>query len=149
MIAETTRREALRAGAAAAVAGIGFSRLAAAQGADTAKVITQTAAFRIDGAREAEAIAALTELANAVEANEPGVLAYIPHKVAADPTLVVFFEVYADEAAIASHGQQPHLAKLREHFGAGLFKPFAEGKFVEIVKLDRIAGFSRGSVLSP
>jgi quinol monooxygenase YgiN len=140
---ESTRRDALRAGAAAAIAAIGFSRLATAQGADASKMITQTAAFRIDPAREADAIAALTELAKAVEEKEPGVLAYIPHRVASDPTQVVFFEVYADEAAMQAHGQQPHLAKLREHFGAGLFKPYAEGKFVEIVKLDRIAGFSR------
>jgi quinol monooxygenase YgiN len=140
---ETTRRDALRGAAAAAIAGIGFSRLAFAQGADASTMITQTAAFRIDPAREAEAIAALTELAKAVEANEPGVLAYIPHRVAADPSQVVFFEVYADEAAMTNHGQQPHLAKLRDHFMAGLFKPYAEGKPVEIVKLDRIAGFSR------
>ncbi len=107
-------------------------------------MITQTAAFRIDPAREAEAIAALTELAKAVEEKEPGVLAYIPHKVAGDPTQIVFFEVYADEAAMKNHGQQPHLAKLRRAVRApALFKPFAEGKPVEIVKLDRIAGFSR------
>jgi quinol monooxygenase YgiN len=144
MNGDPTRRDALRGAAVAAIAGIGFSRLAAAaEGADTAKMITQTAAFRMDPAREAEALAALAELAAAVEANEPGLLAYIPHRVAADPTQVVFFEVYADEAALQSHGQQPHVAKLREHFGAGLFKPYAEGKFVEIVKLERIAGFCR------
>jgi quinol monooxygenase YgiN len=140
---DTTRRDVLRGATVAAVAGIGFSRLALAQGADPTKLITQTAAFRYDPARETEAVAALTELAKAVEENEPGVLAYIPHKVAADPTQIVFFEVYADDAAMQSHGQQPHLAKLREHFGSGLFKPYAEGKFVEVVKLDRIAGFSR------
>src|SRR5688572_26017986 len=142
---DTTRRDALRGAAAAAIAGIGFSRLASAQqaGADPAKMVTQTAAFRIDPAREAEAVAALTELAKAVEEKEPGVLAYIPHKVASDPTQIVFFEVYADEAAMQSHGQQPHLAKLREHFGGGLFKAFAEGKPVEIVKLERVAGFCR------
>ncbi|HVR28747.1 MAG TPA: antibiotic biosynthesis monooxygenase family protein [Thermoanaerobaculia bacterium] len=143
MSGETTRRDALRAGAAVAIAGVGFSRLAAAEPVDLSKAITQTAAFRIDGEREAEAVAALTELARAVEEKEPGVLAYIPHRVASDPTQVVFFEVYADEEAMRAHGQQPHLAKLREHFGAGLFKPFAEGKVVEIVRLDRIAGFSR------
>jgi quinol monooxygenase YgiN len=139
---ETTRRDALRGAAAVAAAGIGFSRMAAAAG-DMSKVITQTAAFRYDAAREADAIAALTELAAAVEANEPGVLAYIPHQVASDPTLIVFFEVYADQAAMANHGQQPHLKKLGELFAAGLFKPFADGKPVDIVKLDRIAGFSR------
>jgi quinol monooxygenase YgiN len=138
---ETTRRDALRTAAAVTVAGIGFSRVAHA--ADPAKVITQTAAFRYDEAREADAIAALTELAKAVEANEPGVLAYIPHKVAGDPNLVVFFEVYADEAAMKNHGAQPHLKKLGELFATGLFKPFAEGKMADIVKLDRIAGFSR------
>jgi quinol monooxygenase YgiN len=132
----------LRTAAAVTVAGIGFSRLAFAAG-DMSKVITQTAAFRYDAAREADAIAALTELATAVEANEPGVLAYIPHKVATDPTLIVFFEVYADDAAVKNHGAQPHLKKLGELFASGLFKPFAEGKPVEIVKLDRIAGFSR------
>jgi quinol monooxygenase YgiN len=140
---DTTRRDVLRGAAAAAIASIGFSRMASAQGEAASKVITQTAAFRFDPAREAEAVAALTELAKAVEANEPGVLAYIPHRVAADPSQVVFFEVYADEAAMQSHGQQPHLAKLREHFQGGLFKPYAEGKFVEVVKLDRIAGFCR------
>jgi quinol monooxygenase YgiN len=126
----------------AAVAGIGFSRLAAAEG-DASKVLTQTATFRIDPAKETEAIAALTELAKAVEEKEPGVLAYIPHRVAGDPTQIVFFEVYADEAAMKNHGAQPHLAKLGELFRAGVFKPFAEGKPVDIVKLDRIAGFSR------
>ena len=141
-MSETTRRDALRGAAVAAVTGIGFTRLAFAAG-DASKMITQTAAFRIDAAREAEAIAALTELAKAVETNEPGVLAYIPHKVASDPTQIVFFEVYADEAAMKNHGQQPHLKKLGELFATGLFKPFAEGKPVDIVKLDRIAGFSR------
>jgi quinol monooxygenase YgiN len=142
-MSNVTRRAALGGGAALAVGALGFTRLAAAEGTDLSKAITQTAAFRIDAAREAEALAALAELAKAVEEKEPGVLAYVPHRVASDPTQVVFFEVYADEAAMQAHGQQPHLAKLREHFGAGLFKPYAEGKFVEIVKLDRIAGFWR------
>jgi len=140
---DSSRRDVLVGAAGiATLAGIGFNRMASAQAA--AKPITQTASFRIDAAREADAIAALTELAKAVEEKEPGVLAYIPHKVASDPTLITFFEVYADEAAVQGHGQQPHLAKLRDHFGTGLFKPYAEGKFVEIVKLDRIAGFARG-----
>jgi quinol monooxygenase YgiN len=139
---ESTRRDALRGAAVAAVAGIGFTRIAGAE-VDTSKMITQTAAFRIDPAREADAIAALTELAKAVEANEPGVLAYIPHRVASDPTQIVFFEVYADEAAMKNHGTQPHLAKLRELFGTGVFKPFAEAKPVDVVRLNRIAGFSR------
>ena len=64
-------------------------------------------------------------------------------RVASDPTQIVFFEVYADEAAMKNHGQQPHLKKLGELFATGLFKPFAEGKPVDVVKLDRIAGFSR------
>jgi quinol monooxygenase YgiN len=139
---ESTRRDALRGAAVAAVAGIGFTRTAGAE-VDASKIITQTAAFRIDPAREADAIAALTELAKAVEANEPGVLAYIPHRVASDPTQIVFFEVYADEAAMKNHGQQPHLGKLRELFGTGVFKPFAEAKPVDVVRLNRNAGFRR------
>lgn len=133
----------LRAAALGTIAlgGIGFDRTAEAQ--DLSGAITQLAKFRIDPERREEAVAALAELASAVEEKEPGVLAYIPHLVAGDDTQVVFFEVYEDQAALDDHGQQPHLQKLRESFGAGLFRPLSEETPVEIVRLDRIAGFWR------
>lgn len=124
-----------------ALGGIGFERLAHAE--DLSQAITQLAKFRIHPERREEAVAALAELAAAVEEKEPGVLAYVPHLVAQDDTQVVFFEVYLNQAALADHGQQPHLQKLRESFGAGLFQPLSAETPVEIVRLDRIAGFWR------
>ena len=125
---------ALGASASLAGGGLGFFR---AEAEVTDAAITQTATFGADTERTEEVAAALTELVDAVEANEPGVLAYICH-FTEDKSKVVFFEIYADQEALTVHGQQPHLAKMREHFGAGLLKPP-----VEIVKLDRIRGFQR------
>jgi len=135
-------RRALMSGVAATAAGVaagvlGFSRPAAAQ-LDPSKAVTQTASFKINAERETEALALLATLTKAVEENEPGVLAYVAHRSQADPSLLVFFEVYADGEALRAHGQAPHLAPLRQAFASGIF----QGP-LEIVKLDRIAGFWR------
>jgi quinol monooxygenase YgiN len=138
---ENTRRQLLKGGAAAAAVAtggtLGFSRLASAQ-FDPATAVTQTAAFAIDPEREEEALELLRTLTAAVEANEPGVLAYIAHRSQQEPNRIVFFEVYADAEAVAAHGQAPHLAPLRQAFGAGVFK----GP-LELTKLDRLSGFWR------
>ncbi len=132
-----SRRVALRiagigtAGLGAAT--LGFVRPAAARaGADA---ITQTASFALDPERQDEALAALEALAGAVEEHEPGVLTYAIYRVAEEPSKLFFFEVYENAAALEAHGQQPHLAKLREAFQTGLFRPP-----VEIVRLDHLAG---------
>ena len=140
--ASATTRRAFVNGTAAATVGavggtLGFSRLAAAQ-FDPAKALTQTAAFKINPEKETEALALLATLAKAVEDNEPGVLAYIAHRSQSDPTQLLFFEVYADEEALRAHGQAPHMAPIRQAFGAGVF----QGP-LEIVKLDRVGGFWR------
>lgn len=138
---ETSRR-ALMGSAVAATAGmaagtLGFSRPALAQ-VDPSKAVTQTASFKMSPEKETEALALLATLTKAVEENEPGVLAYIAHRSQSDSTQIVFFEVYADAEALQSHGQAPHLAPLRQAFGSGIF----QGP-LEIVKLDRLAGFWR------
>ena len=136
----TTRRDLLAVAGATALmttAGFGFNRLHAKQSSET---ITQTAKFNLNKDKIDEAVAKLKELVAAVEEKEPGVLAYICHQSptdAAEP-FVFFYEVYENEAALAAHGQQPHLMALREAFGAGLFLPP-----VEIVRVERIAGFYR------
>lgn len=135
--ASATRRDFVASAlGAAAVGAIGFSRTS--RGAGEGEAITQTAKFSLDPAREAEAVAALSELVAAVEANEPGVLAYICHRPVDAPGSVFFFEIYRDAAALEGHGKQPHLAKLGQAFGSGLFS----GP-VEVVKMGRVAGFSR------
>jgi quinol monooxygenase YgiN len=134
-----SRRDALAAlaGTLGAAAAFGFVRPAAAQEGEK-KSVVQTAKFQFDAAREKEAIEMLRGLAAKVEELEPGVLAYMVHRVSSEPTAVFFFEIYADEAALAAHGQQPHLMELRTAFQGGLFAPP-----VEIVRLDAIGGFSR------
>ena len=118
---------------------IGFVRQVAA--AETS--ITQKASFRFDTAREETVFKTLQDLASAVEAKEPDVLAYVPYKSALEPDLVTFFEIYKDQAAMVNHGKQPHLAVLREAFGKGLFKPYAEGKPLKIERLEQLGGFIR------
>jgi quinol monooxygenase YgiN len=55
-----------------------------------------------------------------------------------EPDTVVFFEMYKDEAALQGHGTQPHLAKMREVFAAGVFKPP-----LDIQKMTKVGGFMR------
>ncbi len=134
---ESLNRRQVIAGLAAGAGAIGFNRLASAQG-DPSQYITQTASFGIGEGKEAEAVAAVEELVAAVEKAEPGVLAYIAHRPSDGSSKLFFFEIYENEAALAAHGQQPHLAKMGQAFQAGVFT----GP-VDIVKMDRIAGFSR------
>ncbi len=132
--ARPTRRQAL-AGLAGAAGALGFQRAASAQ--DLENAITQTASFKLVPGKEDEAVGLLAELVAAVEANEPGVLAYICHRQESDPSTVFFFEIYKDAAALEEHGKQPHLAKLGQGFGTVFAPP------VDIQKMTRIAGFSR------
>lgn len=135
----TTRKEFLMgtaaAGTAAMVATLGFNRLAQAEEGD--ELITQTAEFKMDTEKQEEARAVLAELVAGVEANEPDVLAYICHQGIEDPSVVYFFEVYKNEAALAAHGTTPHMAKFRPNFGTLLNAP------LKITKFDRIKGFAR------
>ncbi|MDR3737423.1 MAG: putative quinol monooxygenase [Terracidiphilus sp.] len=47
----------------------------------------------------------------AASRQEPGCLAYIPHRVEGDPDTVLIYEQYADAAAEAAHRQSPHFAQ--------------------------------------
>ena len=50
-----------------------------------------------------------------VQENEPGTQTYVCHRSTADPTVYVFYEVYADQAAFATHGGSP---AMQAFFGA-------------------------------
>jgi quinol monooxygenase YgiN len=123
--------------ASAGLATFGFNRVAAAADADSDKVISQIAKFKLNINKEAEAIAALKELCAAVEKDEPGVLIYLCHRMAKKADELVFFEVYKDEAAFKAHGRSPHLAKLSKSFTTLFRLP------LEVTRLDRIGGFAR------
>jgi quinol monooxygenase YgiN len=50
-----------------------------------------------------------------VKANEPGTRTYVFHRATSDPTRFAFYEVYADQAAVAAHsGSEP----MQKFFGA-------------------------------
>jgi len=123
--------------ASAGVAAFGFNRVALAADAESSKMITQIAKFKLNIKKEAEAIEALKELCVAVEKTEPGVLVYLCHRSTKKPDELVFFEVYKDEDAYKAHSKSPNLAKLRKSFATLFQLP------VEVARLDRVGGFAR------
>jgi quinol monooxygenase YgiN len=42
---------------------------------------------------------------------EPGCVTYVPHWVESDPSTVLIYEQYKDEAAVEHHRGTPHFAK--------------------------------------
>jgi quinol monooxygenase YgiN len=53
---------------------------------------------------------------------EPGCVSYIPHWVEGDPTTVVIYEQYKDEASLEAHRATPH------------FKQFAVGGLYQLMR---------------
>src|SRR3972149_114700 len=84
---------------------------------------------------ESEAEEALADMAAAVEANEPGALAYLMHRSQRDPTDITVFEVYADAEAFSAHGQTPHMATLQ-----GKLAQLAD---LSAIKIERLGGVAR------
>jgi len=88
--------------------------------------------------KEDEAIKAMSDMAAAVKANEPGALIYAFHRVKDDPSELVFWELYADDDAFKTHTSTEHMGAMRGSF-AELFDPTT----VKLERLDRVAGFAR------
>lgn len=130
-----TRRSFYALGAGLAT--IGFNRLASAAEEDASSMVTQLAKFKLNMEKETEAIEMLKELCAAVEANEPGVLAYLCHRSVKNPDELAFFEVYKDKDALKAHGRTPHMAKMQTAF-LTYFRPP-----LEVTRLDRVGGFTR------
>ena len=101
-------------------------------------MITVIARLKILPGKESEADEALSEMVAAVEANEPGALAYIMHRSQRDATDVTIFEIYADRDAFATHTQSAHFAALQPKLAQ-----VADLSTVKIDRLERIAGFVR------
>ncbi len=56
----------------------------------------------------------LKEMVEVVRREEPGCLAYRPHRSPTDPDLFIFYEQYKDAAAREFHSKGPHLVPYRE-----------------------------------
>jgi len=59
--------------------------------------------MRAHPGRRAELLEVLRDLVDAAAAAEPGTLVYVMHEAADDPDVVVSYELFADEAALAAH----------------------------------------------
>ena len=103
-------------------------------------MITIIARFKVQAGKEEKALEQLRKMVSSVQAQEAGALAYLCHRSQDDPSEIVFFEMYADDAAFQAHGQTAHMGELRASFGE-LF----DLSQVKIERLDQIAGFARGS----
>ena len=101
-------------------------------------MITIIAHLKIKPGNEAEAEKATTEMAAAVEANEPGAVAYLMHRSQRDPTDITVFEVYADTEAFSAHSQTAHMAALQSKLAQ-----VADLTAIKIERLERFAGFVR------
>ena len=101
---------------------------------------TIVARLKIQDGKEDAALEALKKMAAAVEANEPGTLAYVIHRSSDNPSEIVFFELYADDDASKAHRGGEAMRAFNSGF-AGLF----DVSQVKIERLERIAGVVRGS----
>jgi quinol monooxygenase YgiN len=122
--------------AALAVGGLGFMRANMAV-ADNAAWITITATLTLNPDNADAAIAGIKQMVAAVEANEPGVLAYICNRGLQDPNEIMFFEIYENDAATEAHGKTAHMARFRAS-GAEFFT----GQ-MKIVPYQQLAGYHR------
>lgn len=67
-------------------------------------MITVIATLKVKPGQEETLVAGMQKMIAHVQANEPGTLAYVLHRSTADSTTFVVYEVYADQAAFATHG---------------------------------------------
>ena len=95
---------------------------------------------KMQSGKEEEALGRVRSMVEAVQAHEPGTLAYICHRSKDDPSELVFYEAYADDAAFQSHTGTTHMGEMRSAF-ADLF----DTTQVKVERLEHVAGFSRGS----
>jgi quinol monooxygenase YgiN len=90
-------------------------------------MLTVTAKLRVNEGKADEFIAAAKKMVGAVKANEAGkTLAYDLYRSKSDPNLFLFIESYADDAALAAHGQTPHMAEFGGALRSGITAARAE-----------------------
>ncbi|MGC1782335.1 MAG: putative quinol monooxygenase [Acidobacteriaceae bacterium] len=68
-----------------------------------------------DRAKVIEAVKRLAEASR----QEAGCISFIPHEVAGDPSLIMLYEQYRDEAALEAHRASPHF---HEYVISGLYQ---------------------------
>ena len=77
-------------------------------------MLTIVAKMKIQAGKEAQAEQALTDMIGYVSASEPGTQRYTLHRAIGDPTTLLMYEQYADQAAVDTHGTS---ARIQQLFG--------------------------------
>ena len=77
--------------------------------------MTVVAKLKVQQGKEGAFQAEAEKMIAHVKANEPGTEKYILYRSTADPTEFLVYEIYADPAAFASHGNSP---AMQQFFGA-------------------------------
>jgi quinol monooxygenase YgiN len=103
--------------------------------AQIAYVVKLTAA---EGKRD-EALATLGKLVDATD-GEPGTLQYLLHTEAAEPDIIWFYELYADEEAFTVHSNSPTMAEVLGALGGGLLAGAADMRKLDVVRHKGEAG---------
>jgi quinol monooxygenase YgiN len=102
-------------------------------------MITILARYVVPEQRIEQALADLRQMAAAVEANEPGALAYVCYRCLANRNEIYVNEVYKDEPAYEAHRRTPHMEELEAALG-----DIIDSASFKIERLERVAGFNRG-----
>ena len=103
-------------------------------------MIVILARFRLKDGKESEALKAMRTMAEQVRAGEPGCLAYLCHRSFAEPSEIVWYEVYENDAALAVHGGSEYM----KAFGQRL-PEIVDVTHIKVERLDRLDGFVRAS----
>ena len=97
--------------------------------------------MKMQEGKEEQALEQVRTMVQAVEANEPGVLIYVYHRLQEEPSEIVILEVYKDDAAFQTHMQTEHMGAFR-----GKAPELFEMSQVKVERLDWVAGVVRAEV---
>jgi len=103
-------------------------------------MIVILARFRIRDGKEREALEAVRTMAERVRDGELGCLVYLCHRSFAEPSEIVWYEVYENDAALAAHGGSEHM----QAFGQRL-PDIVDVTQIKVERLERVDGFVRES----
>ena len=77
-------------------------------------MVTVVAKLKVQSGKEQTFRQEAEKMIGYVKANEPGTQVYVLHQAAADPTEFMFYELYADQAALDAHGKSD---AMKQFFG--------------------------------
>jgi quinol monooxygenase YgiN len=104
-------------------------------------MIVILARFRMKDGKENEALEAARTMGQAVQDAEPGCLAYVCHRSQAEPSELVWYEVYEDPAALTAHAGSEHMQAFRQRL-----PDVVDVTQIKIETLERLEGFVRDSL---